>query len=165
MEEYNIQLIEQPVRRWDLNTLAHLKEKLDTPLMVDESIFNCRDALRVITAKAADIFNIKPHRVGGIYEARKISNIAAVANIPCFASGKMSTSIGSAACAHFAFATPNLVYEGEFAMGVDAIRNDLVTNPIKINNGFVEIGNSSGLGIIVDEKFVKKNSKEEIIVK
>ena len=165
MEEFNIQLIEQPVPRWDINSLAQLKQHLNTPLMVDESIFNCMDALEIIKNKAADIFNIKPPRVGGIHEAVKISNIAAAANIPCFVSGRLSTSIGSAAYAHFAFSVPNLIYENEFASGLCAISYDLVENPIVITNGFVELGNLPGLGIRVDEKMISKKSKDKFIIK
>lgn len=165
MEEFNIQLIEQPVHRRDIHSLAQLKQKLDTPIMVDESIFDCKDVLNIIENNAADILNIKPQRVGGLHEAVKIANIAAAANIPCFGSGKMSTSIGSTACAHFAFSIPNLIYEGEFALGVRAICNDLVVEPLAIKNGFVELGSLPGLGIEVNEKLVNKYSKNKFIIK
>ena len=152
MEQFNLQLIEQPVKRNNHKALNQLRQKLSTPIMVDESLFNSYDALNIIENNAADIFNIKPQRVGGLYESQNIARIAKAANIPCFASGKMSTSLGSAACAHFAAALPNMVYQGEFAVGVDFIRKDPVIESIEIKNGYLKLNDLPGLGVTVDEK-------------
>lgn len=165
MEEFNIQLIEQPVNRNHHTALRQLRQKLSTPIMVDESLFNFNDALTLIHNDAADIFNIKPQRVGGIYEAQIIAKIALAENVPCFASGKMSTSLGSAACAHYAITLPNLIYQGEFAVGVDFVRVDPVLEPLKIENGFINLDNQPGFGIIVDEQYLRNNSTDTFLIK
>lgn len=165
MEDFNIQLIEQPVNRLHHSALRELRHRLSTPIMVDESLFNSNDANILIKNNCADIFNIKPQRVGGIYESQIIAKIALVSKIPCFASGKMSTSLGSAACAHYAITLPNLVYQGEFAVGVDFVNIDPVMESLKIENGFVCLNNKPGFGITVDEIYLRKNSKGMFIVK
>ncbi len=61
-----LELIEQPVPRWDLEGLARIRSRTDVPVMVDESVFTPQDAMRVIRAGAADIINIKQNKSGGL---------------------------------------------------------------------------------------------------
>lgn len=164
MEVYNIQLIEQPLPRWDIAGYTRLCSSIDTPIMVDESVFNAKEAINILEQKACDIINIKPQRLGGLRQSSKVATIADEFGIPCFASGKMSTSLGSAAAAHFAIATKNILFEGEFAVGVRAISDDIVKEPLLIEKGFIELNNAPGLGVDVDMIKINKLLKAPPIV-
>ena len=156
MEEYDLQLIEQPLPRWDLEGTANLRTGLKTPVMLDESIFSIRDAITATTAQACDIINVKPHRLGGLRWSAKLAAVAEALGIPIFASGKMSTSLGSAACAHLAAAMHNTKFEAEFAVGVRAIKEDIVRNPLVIEDGYIELSGAAGIGLEVDLAVVNR---------
>lgn len=105
MESYNLELIEQPVPRWDLRGLSKIRKSLHTPIMVDESVLSPMDVMKVIERDAADIINIKLMKVGGLSNAKKIATVAEAAGLPCLLGSMIELSIGTAAGVHFACST------------------------------------------------------------
>lgn len=49
--------------------------------MADESCWNSKDALRLVSERAVDFINIKLMKCGGLYEAKKINAIAQAAGV------------------------------------------------------------------------------------
>jgi len=84
MEHSDIQFVEQPLPKWDLHGMACVAMAVDTPIMVDESLFSPEDAINCIRTNAAEIFSIKISKSGGLLRAKKIAAIAQAAGIPCF---------------------------------------------------------------------------------
>ena len=110
MEDYGgLAIVEQPVSRWNLDGMAIVSRSLNTPVMADESVFTPEDAVRIVKKEAAGIMLIKLEKHGGIYNAKKIANIAGAAGIPLGLTSMMS-SAGAAAAMHFAAATRNVVH-------------------------------------------------------
>ena len=79
MEGLNLQYSEQPLAVWDIDNLARLRSKVDLPICADESVFDDKDALRLVRAGAADYLNIKLGKAGGIHTGLKINAIAEAA--------------------------------------------------------------------------------------
>ncbi|WP_372371449.1 dipeptide epimerase [Candidatus Uabimicrobium sp. HlEnr_7] len=101
----NIDFIEQPVKAHDLCGMKWIKDRVDIPIMADESVFNYYDAMAVVQQQAADFINIKLLKCGGIFSATKIVHAAESAGIACMLGCMMEgpKSIESAAmfaCAH-----------------------------------------------------------------
>lgn len=155
MERYDLELIEQPVPRWDLKGMARVAKTLDTPVMADESVFTPEDAIKVIQEEAADIINIKIMKPGGLYNAKKIASIAESAGIPCLVGSMIELGVGTAACAHFACATKNIRYPCEF-IGPMMTKDDILDSPYMPKNGFIEIKKEPGFGVNLDEDKVMK---------
>lgn len=65
-------LLEQPVRRDDLESLAHIRRTTGIPVAADESVRSLTDARTVVDQKAADYINIKIMKTG-VLEAREIA--------------------------------------------------------------------------------------------
>lgn len=72
LNEYNLELVEQPVAYHDIAGLEYVTKHSDVPIMSDESCFNSKDALRLVERRAIDYLNIKLMKCGGIREALKI---------------------------------------------------------------------------------------------
>lgn len=68
--------IEQPVPREDLDGLRRVREETRIPVMADESVCSLADAERLIAAHAADIFNIRLGKHGGMLAAQQITRVA-----------------------------------------------------------------------------------------
>jgi muconate/chloromuconate cycloisomerase len=155
MEQYDLQLIEQPLNKYDLDGMAKIARALDTPILADESVFGPDSAMKVIRAGAADIINIKIAKPGGIYNAKKVAAIAEAANVPCEVGSNLEFAIGTAAGAQLAASTKNITYECELN-GPVYIVDDICKEPYVPINGYLEVPKGYGLGIEVDEKKIEK---------
>ena len=81
LNEYDIELVEQPVRRFDFEGLKYVTANSPVPVMADESCWDSRDALHLVSERAVDFINIKLMKCGGLCEAKKIVNIAEAAGV------------------------------------------------------------------------------------
>lgn len=70
---------------------------LTTPLRLDESIGSAAAAADAIVSGACRIVNIKPGRVGGSVEARRIHDVCAAHGVPVWSGGVPETGMGRAA--------------------------------------------------------------------
>ncbi|MEM3704121.1 MAG: enolase C-terminal domain-like protein, partial [Candidatus Bathyarchaeia archaeon] len=155
MERYDLELIEQPVPRWDLNGMAKVAKALDTPVMADESVFSPNDVIKIIQKEAADIINIKIMKPGGLYNAKRIASIAESAGIPCLVGSMIETGVGTMACAHFACSTKNIRYPCEF-IGTMMIKDDILDTSYIPEDGFLKVPKECGFGVNLNEDKVRK---------
>lgn len=109
LSDYDIELVEQPVPYYDIEGLAFVRNHTSIPIMSDESVFDSKDALKVVEKRAVDIINIKLMKCGGIREAIKINAIAEAAGIECML-GCMAeeSNIGVTAAASLGAALKNI---------------------------------------------------------
>jgi o-succinylbenzoate synthase len=110
LKKFKIQFVEQPVKDKDINGLVKIKKTSPIPVMADESVHSPTDALRLIEVDAVDMINIKLMKSGGIFNARKIAEIAEAANKPCMIGCMGESTIGITGAVHFAAATKNVQY-------------------------------------------------------
>ncbi len=83
LNEYDIELVEQPVPRFNFEGLKYVTAHSSVPIMADESCWDSKDALRLVSERAVDYVNIKLMKCGGLYEARKIVSICEAAGVEC----------------------------------------------------------------------------------
>lgn len=109
LNEYNLELVEQPVPYHDVVGLEYVTKHTNVLIMADEGCFTATDALRIIERRAVDIINIKLMKCGGIREALKINAICEAAGIECML-GCMAeeTNIGVTAAASLGAAMKNI---------------------------------------------------------
>ncbi|HEX6971135.1 MAG TPA: enolase C-terminal domain-like protein, partial [Limnochordia bacterium] len=154
MEAYDLQLIEQPVPRWDLSGMAKIAAALDTPILADEAVFDAHDAWRVIREQAADLINIKIMKPGGLYPSKQVAAVAAAAGVPCLVGSMIEMGPGTAAGLHFAASTPNVLYPSEL-IGPVMLAGDVICEdrfaPSAVP-GYLEVSDEPGLGVsLLDE--------------
>jgi chloromuconate cycloisomerase len=153
MEKYNLELIEQPLPREDIEGMAKLCDQLETPIMADESMFGIKDAIELIKRKATDIINIKIMKPCGLRGSRAVADIARAAGVPCLVGSMPEMGVGSAAGLHFAIATPNIYYACEM-IGPEMLVDDTI-HPAPFfahcENGYLELPTGAGLGVSLKE--------------
>jgi O-succinylbenzoate synthase len=93
-DEFGLAMIEQPLWYDDFYFHSMLQKRIDTPVCLDESIRNRRDALAAIDMESCRVINIKVGRVGGFSEAIAVHNAAAERGIPVWCGGMLETGIG-----------------------------------------------------------------------
>jgi muconate cycloisomerase len=149
MEPYNIELIEQPLAAHDLRGMAEVRRNIGVPLMADESIRNPRSAMDVIRNEAADVGNVYVTEAGGLFNASRIFGMFEAAGLPCMIGSMPEFGIGTAAQIHLGTAMVNLGPDSD-TCGVLYHEEDLLTKPLKIENGFAYPPEGPGLGVEVD---------------
>ncbi len=103
-KKLDIELVEQPVKADDLEGLKFVTNKVNIPILADESIFSPKDALKIINMRAADLINIKLMKTGGIYNALKICSLAEMKNIKCMIGCMLENKVSVTAAVHLAMA-------------------------------------------------------------
>src|SRR5205085_10054294 len=96
LDPFSLLLIEQPLP--EDQVLAHVKLALNvgTPICLDESITSAQAASDAIELGACRVINVKPGRVGGYLEGRKIHDLCAERGIPVWMGGMLETGLGRA---------------------------------------------------------------------
>ena len=93
-DAFDLLMIEQPLWHDDFYFHSVLQKRLNTPICLDESIRNRRDALAAIEMESCKIINIKLGRVGGFSEAIAVHNAALERGIPVWCGGMLESGIG-----------------------------------------------------------------------
>lgn len=145
LDPFDLLLIEQPLDEEDIIGNVELAKVVKTPICLDESIVSARSAADAIRLGATSIINIKPGRVGGYLEARKIHDVAAANDIPVWCGGMLETGIGRAANVALA-ALPGFTLPGDTS-GSDRYYKTDITDPFTVQNGQLPVPTGPGIGV------------------
>src|SRR2546423_6367854 len=124
---------------------AKLARIFRTPIWLDESVTSERGAADGIALGACAIVNVKPGRVGGYLEARRVHDVCAAHSIPVWCGGMLETGIGRAGNVALA-ALPNFTLPGDTSASDRYYRND-ITEPFVMREGRLRVPEGPGLGV------------------
>ena len=110
MAPFHLQYVEQPLAAWDDANLKRLRDQVHPPLCADESVFDDKDALKLVSIGAVDYLNIKLGKSGGLHTALKINAVAEAAGCRCMIGCFGESRLGLSAAAHLAMARPNISF-------------------------------------------------------
>jgi O-succinylbenzoate synthase len=152
MDEYRLLLIEQPFGWDDIYEHSKLQPLIETPICLDESIHSLGHALLAIELGACKIINIKPARVSGFTESRRIHDLCATRNIPVWCGGMLETGIGRAG--NIALASlPNFTLPGDISASNRYYVEDIAEPPFALNaDSTISVPTDAGLGVKVNLK-------------
>jgi O-succinylbenzoate synthase len=164
LDGHNLLLIEQPLAHDDIYEHSLLQKKIKTPICLDESIISPEHAKWAIGMNACKIINIKPSRVGGLFSAKKIHDMANQINMPVWCGGMLETGIGRAINVALA-SLPGFSLPGDISANNRYFKKDIVKNPFALNSdGTLTVPAVPGHGAIVDEQFLDEITIEKIIL-
>jgi muconate cycloisomerase len=149
LQRGGIDLIEQPIRKGNIEGLARLTKRFKVPIMADEAVRGTSDAFRLAAARASDVFSIKIGKSGGLFGALEACAVAASADIALYGGTLLEGSIGSVASAH-AFSTLRTMTWGTELFGPLLLADDIVKTRIEYAEGMMTIPSGPGLGLEVD---------------
>jgi O-succinylbenzoate synthase len=164
LDPFDLLLIEQPFPEDQVLAHAQLAKKVRTPICLDESIESAQNAADAIELGACRIINVKPGRVGGYIEARKIHDVCAARGVPVWMGGMLETGIGRAGNVAMA-AMPNFTLPGDTSASDRYFRRD-ITEPFVLRDGRLGVPTGPGLGVSVDQDYLDSitDSKQTIQV-
>lgn len=141
-----LELVEQPVKAQDLDGMKYVTERVHTPIMADESVFGPTEVIDLIRMRAADIINIKLMKTGGISNAIRIADIAALYGVECMIGCMLETSISVAAAVHVAVAKANVITKIDLD-GPSLCAFNPVDGGVIFNESEITVTDAPGLGI------------------
>ncbi|MGH8877381.1 MAG: o-succinylbenzoate synthase [Stackebrandtia sp.] len=145
LDDFGLLLVEQPLPDDDLRGHAVLAKRLTTPICLDESIVSARGAADAIALGACSIVNIKPGRVGGYLEARRVHDVCAANGIAVWCGGMLETGLGRAANVALA-ALPGFTLPGDTSASARYYARDL-TPPFVLDDGHLAVPDGPGIGV------------------
>ena len=157
LEPFDLYFVETPLRSDDLDGYASLADNTSISIAAGEWLQTRYEFQDLIDRGHIDIAQPDIGRVGGITEAKRVDEYAAIRNrrvIPhCW-----KTGIGIAASIHLVAATPNVSFI-EFLpseLSESPIRRELVKDEPKVKQGRIPLPSKPGLGIELNEAAIKK---------
>jgi O-succinylbenzoate synthase len=153
LDEFDLLLIEQPLPEDEVRAHAVLAARLATPVCLDESIVSARSAADAIAMGACSIVNVKPSRVGGYLEARRIHDVCQANGVPVWCGGMLETGLGRAGNVALA-ALPGFTLPGDISASDRYYRRD-ITEPFVLREGRLRVPTGPGLGVEVDEDVLR----------
>lgn len=168
-------IVEQPVNRDDLPGMALVKRSVDIPIGACESAVTMAQVMRVIQMEAADFFNYKLDRSGGLFPAKQAVRMIETAGLFVVSSEQLGFGIAVSAQAHFGVATPTLKWPGGYAAGLMGMAGrfdtvgwdgDITDNTPVVKNGHLRAPRGPGLGVnLVEDKWRRYLTPGKEIVK
>jgi O-succinylbenzoate synthase len=152
LDPFDLLLIEQPLPEEQVLAHAELAKLVRTPICLDESITSAQAAEDAIQLGACRIINVKPGRVGGYLEGRRIHDVCASHDVPVWMGGMLETGIGRAGNVAMA-AMPNFTLPGDTSASDRYYQRD-ITQPFVLHEGRLEVPAGPGLGVEVDGAFL-----------
>jgi O-succinylbenzoate synthase len=149
LDDYNLQLIEQPLGYDDIYDHSVLQRMIKTPICLDESIYNVSDTLAALELGSCRIINIKPGRVGGYTESKRIHDVCASKNVPVWHGGMDESGIGRAGNVALA-SLPNFRLPGDISASKRYYKEDIVDPPFEVDSeGTMAVPTKPGIGVEV----------------
>lgn len=144
MQRLNISSVEQPVAARDLDGMRKVRQKTGMTVVADESLCSMSDAYAILKAQAADVFNIRVGKCGGMLASMELVALAKEAGLSC----QLGTLVGETgilarAAEIFAERVPGFA----FLDGKDQNRRLLLQDIVQ--HGGVALPASSGLGLLI----------------
>ncbi|MFE5294588.1 galactonate dehydratase [Isoptericola sp. NPDC056618] len=162
LEPYHLMFVEEPVLSEHVDGIADVLRASSTPIALGERLYSRWDFKDVITSGVVDVIQPDLSHAGGITEVRKIAAMAEAYDIAVAPHCPLGP-IALAACLQLDAVTYNAVIQ-EQSLGIHYnTSNDLldyVVDPsvFAYSDGSVEIPRGPGLGIEVDEDYVRERA-------
>ncbi|MET8633211.1 o-succinylbenzoate synthase [Streptomyces sp. NPDC004680] len=145
LDAFGLLLVEEPLEENNLHAHALLQQRLTTPVCLDESLHNARDTASAIAMGACRVVNVKPARVGGYLEARRVHDVAHAHGVPVWCGGMLETGVGRAANLALA-ALPGCTLPGDTSASARYFAEDL-TEPFVLRDGHLPVPSAPGIGV------------------
>jgi len=145
LDDFDLLLIEQPLEEEDVLGHADLAKLVRTPICLDESIVSAQTAAAAIRLGACSVINIKPGRVGGYLEAKRIHDLAVAHGVPVWCGGMIESGLGRAANIALG-ALPGFTLPGDISASDRFYKTD-ITEPFRMVDGHIDVPTGPGLGV------------------
>lgn len=154
LRDEGLLFFEEPCPSDDRLGRRKLNQAISLPVCGDESCTTLEEVSREIIDGISTFICIKTARTG-FTESGKIAALCEVMNIPVYVGNQGDTQLGTLANIHFACSMQHTsLYAAELTNYID-ISDDFTGEPLEIRDGFIQVTDSPGIGLQIDEDKLK----------
>lgn len=153
--DYNLYWYEEPCWPEHVDALVEVARALPFPIATGERLVGRWGFRELLEKRACSVVQPDVSHCGGISEARRIAAMAETYGIPV-ACHNPQGPVSTAASMQVGFAVPNYLIQEVVRLDVPW-RNDVVTEPIVVDQGVLKQPTAPGLGIDINEKEAAKH--------
>ncbi len=155
VEPFNLLWLEEPCGPENIDAMRDIRESTKTPICCGENLYLRYGFRELLEKRAVDIIMPDVQKTGGILESRKIADMAQTYFVP-FAPHNVTSPIGTMATAHLCAAVPNFLAVERHWIDMLPKWKGFVKEGEIIQKGFIPIPERVGLGVEMDDEFVRK---------
>ncbi|MBK9166931.1 MAG: mandelate racemase/muconate lactonizing enzyme family protein [Bryobacterales bacterium] len=137
---------EEPVPHTNIAALAEVARRSPVPIATGESFSSKQEFAELLKHDVVSIYQPEPLNLGGLFAARKIADMVD-AHLGMIAPHSAQGPVCSAACLQLNASIPNFYVHEVFDEFNEPWEKEIVTNPVEVVNGYIEISERPGLGI------------------
>ena len=158
VEDCDLYWLEEPVTADDKPGLAEVRRSSSVPIATGESEFTRHDFREIAELRGADVLQPDLAIAGGLTEGVRIGAIASAYNLrlaPHLWSGAPAFAAGVALAA-----SQSAGFILEYSLGANPLLHELIHETFAVVDGQLEVPDRPGLGIVVDEGFVRRHARQ-----
>jgi D-galactarolactone cycloisomerase len=161
--EYDIHWYEEPLPPQDFAGYAELRRRSSIPVATGEALYTAWDFKRLIEQRGVDVVQPDLTMCGGVRAARDIALLTRLDNLR-LSPHVWGSAVGLAAACHFVACLPNYPHSRnvpypafiEYDIGENPLRDDLLQQKLRYEDGCLLLPDGPGLGIAMDETVVAR---------
>ncbi|MFC6171442.1 o-succinylbenzoate synthase [Loigolactobacillus jiayinensis] len=161
LDQLNLALIEQPLAADDFVEHAWLQRQLKTPLCLDENILSLADVQTAVALKSCRAINLKITRVGGLTAALAIVAYCRQQNLMVWCGGMLASGVSRAFDLALA-SRAEFVLPGDISASARYFQQDVLAQPLVLQNGCLQLAPTPGLGATVAPVVVAQYLQHEL---
>ncbi len=150
-EEYDLFWVEEPARRWDYRGLRQVSQAVRAAVATGENLHDISEYMPLVSHEAVDVIQIGTN-AGGITGGLMVADLAYAFEIPIAVMNSPGTFM-----AHFAAVLPNHIWIEVLNAG----RTTGMSVDARIEDGWVVLGDTPGIGMVFDEAEMERLAIEE----
>jgi len=153
-ERYRLYWLEDALPEGDLEAWARLRASTATRLCTGEKGWTVPHFRGLIDSGSLDIVMLDPARAEGVTGSKQVIDMAADAG-QSWNAHAWSSALDTAASLHLCAASSNVLVL-ELKPEPSPMQHELVSDPIEMHDGWIEVRDAPGLGVTVDETVVRR---------
>jgi len=151
---------EEPVVHTNIRGLIEVARHSPVPVSTGESFSTKQEFAELLREDAISILQPEPLNLGGIFAARKIADMVD-AHLGVIAPHSAQGPICSAACVQLNASIPNFFIHEIFDEFNEPWEHEIVTNSVRVVDGYIAIPEAPGLGIDLNIEEILKHPYQQ----
>ena len=144
--EFDVDIIEQPVRADDLDGLQEVTRASSIAIEADESAYDAGSTYRLAATRSINAVSLKVPKMGGLRAVQTAARICEVAHLGCRMGANVGSQLLAAHALHLAVTLPNITYACELAE-FQKLLNDPFEG-LAVRDGYLYVPDGPGVGVV-----------------
>ena len=156
IEEFHPFFYEDPIRPENIDSMALVAQHIAIPIATGERLHDIHEFEMLLARNAVQYVRPDICHAGGLTHCKKIAALAEARYVGVVPHNPLSP-VSTAACLQLAACIPNFAIQ-EYPRGeLDPPKSDIVKNPPRVQNGYLLIPDTPGIGIELAEDAQEKH--------